>query len=67
MKEPKIHEPEKLLILRKCRVKQHGETGNSKHVEAGQVVTVSGIDKQSLLANGLATRDISVASKKKAE
>ena len=48
-----ISEPEKLKMLKKCRVREHGVSG-AKPVKAGDVVTVSGEDKAELLSRGLA-------------
>lgn len=49
----KVDEPEELKILKKCRVKEHGEA-RAEAKKMGDVVYVSGIDKLELLANKLA-------------
>lgn len=49
----KVDEPEELKLLKKCRVKEHGKT-SAEGKKAGDIVTVSGIDKLELLANKLA-------------
>lgn len=48
-----VNEPEKLKMLKKCRVREHGVTA-AKPVKAGDVIIVSGEDKIELLSRGLA-------------
>lgn len=55
MAQVNINEPEKLKMLKKCRVREHG-TSAAKPVKAGDVVTVSGEDKVELLSRELAER-----------
>jgi len=62
----KWDEPEKVGILRACRVKEVGAR-EAKDCVPGDIVTVAGQDKIELISRNIATFDLEEAKKKAAK
>lgn len=64
--EKKLKDPEKLQLTQDIRVREHNEAKAVSH-KAGDIVTVSGMDKAELAYRGLAVKlsDVKVEEAKK--